>query len=279
MIANVGLLLRPYAAVISARFRMLLQYRMAAFAGFVTQMFWGSVKCMVMAAFYAVATTPPPMTFTAVVAYIWLGQALLALLPWNIDAEIREAFLSGSVVYEMLRPVDLYWLWFARTLAFRVAPTLLRVIPGLVFAMVILPLIGLPEWALRLPPDFLHATAFLASLFATILLSTAITMLMHISIFWTTDGRGVVIFMSGVVTIFAGMIIPLPLFPDWAQSVLQWQPFRGLCDVPFRIYSGDIALDAAAGEILQQFAWTLVLVLLGIWLLDVARRRLVVQGG
>ena len=32
----------PYRAVVSARYRMLLQYRAAAFAGLVTQCFWGA---------------------------------------------------------------------------------------------------------------------------------------------------------------------------------------------------------------------------------------------
>ena len=59
------------------------------------------------------------MTFPQVLVYIWLGQALLALLPWNVDKEIAEQIRSGGVAYELLRPVDLYGFWFARTLAFR----------------------------------------------------------------------------------------------------------------------------------------------------------------
>ena len=46
--------------------------------------------------------------------------------------------------------------------------------------------------------------------------------------------------MTGVVIVFSGLIIPLPLFPDWLQPLLYWQPFRGLADVPYRIYGGNI---------------------------------------
>jgi hypothetical protein len=30
------------------------------------------------------------MSLPQIVAYVWLGQALLGLLPWNVDAELQE---------------------------------------------------------------------------------------------------------------------------------------------------------------------------------------------
>lgn len=270
---------RSYTAVVAARFRMLLQYRAAALAGIATQIFWGCIKLMVLGAFYAVAVTTPPMTFTAIVAYVWLGQVLIGLLPWNHDPELQELFTSGGVAYELLRPLDLYWFWFARTLAYRTAPTLLRMVPGIVFAALILPLIGLPEWALPAPASMNHGLMFALSFVVTVMLSCAITILITISMFWLIEARGLSTFMYGVVPVFSGMIVPLPLFPEWMQPFLQWQPFRGLCDVPFRIYSGDIPLTMASQEIALQFAWTVILILFGYGLIARARTRLVVQGG
>ena len=45
--------------------------------------------------------------------------------------------------------------------------------------------------------------------------------------------------------LFAGLIVPLPLFPDWLQPFLYWQPFRGMADVPFHVYSGHIPVDVS----------------------------------
>ncbi|MEM8767105.1 MAG: ABC transporter permease, partial [Pseudomonadota bacterium] len=90
---------------------------------------------------------------------------------------------------------------------------------------------------------------------------------------------GIMRLMPGVVPVLAGLIIPLPLFPDWMQGALFWQPFRGMADVPFRLYSGHIPPEAALFEIGVQFGWFCVLVVFGLWLLKRARRRLVVQGG
>jgi ABC-2 type transport system permease protein len=153
--ARWGAALRPYLAVLSARFRMMLQYRAAALAGMGTQVFWGLVRVMVLEAFYRSATsaTVLPMNLREVCAYLWLGQAFLAMLPWNIDLEIRQLVRNGAIAYELARPADLYWLWFARSLAWRTAPTTLRAIPIFLFAMFVLPPIGLGEWRLGAPPS------------------------------------------------------------------------------------------------------------------------------
>ncbi|MEQ8859830.1 MAG: hypothetical protein RIC56_14395 [Pseudomonadales bacterium] len=271
--------MRPYAAIVAARFQMLLQYRAAAFAGFVTQLFWGAIKVMVFVAFFESTSSAQPMTLPQVLVYIWLGQALLALLPWNVDPEIAGHVRSGAVAYELLRPLHIYGFWFARTLAFRAAPTMLRMVPMLLFAYLGLPLLGLGAWALPLPAGGGAAALFCVSLFATLVLSTAITMVLHIALMWTISGEGFNRLMPGIVPLFAGLVVPLPLFPDWLQPLLFWQPFKGLADVPFRIYSGHIAAPQALLEILLQAGWCLVIVGFGMWLLGRAGQRLVVQGG
>jgi ABC-2 type transport system permease protein len=271
--------LGPYLAVVSARYRMLLQYRAAAFAGFVTQLFWGAIKLMILAAFFAVSTAEQPMTMAQVIAYVWLGQALLGLLPWGVDPELQEKMNSGAVAYELLRPLDLYGFWYARTVALRCATTTLRMLPMLATVGIVLPLVGLGAWALPPPASAASLLLFIVSLLATVALASAITMLMHIALIWTLSGRGFNAIMTGLVTFFSGMVVPLPLFPDWLQGALYWQPFRGLADVPFRIYSGNIALADAPFEIALQLTWAIAIVRIGIAVLARAQARIVVQGG
>jgi ABC-2 type transport system permease protein len=117
------------------------------------------------------------------------------------------------------------------------------------------------------------------ALIATVLLASAITMVMHAALMWTLSGRGVNAIMNGIVTFFSGLIVPLPLLPDALQPWLRWQPFRGLADVPFRIYSGDIAPTDASVEIVLQLAWVVVIVAFGYALLARGKAKLVVQGG
>ena len=108
-----------YLAIIAARFRALLQYRAAALAGLFTQVFFGLVRIMILRAFYAASVTAAPISLPRVVTYVWLGQATLLLVPWRTDEDVAEQINTGNVVYELTRPLDLYGVWFARSLAWR----------------------------------------------------------------------------------------------------------------------------------------------------------------
>ena len=77
------------------------------------------------------------MSLSQAITYIWLGQAMLAMLPWNVDPEARALVRSGAVAYELLRPLDLYGLWYSRAIALRLAPTLLRAAPMFVLALLL----------------------------------------------------------------------------------------------------------------------------------------------
>src|SRR5262249_37584400 len=117
--------LQPYAAVVAVRFRMLLQYRAAAIAGLWTQVVFGLMLIMIYEAFYRSSPVAvQPMAFDQLASYVWLGQALLAMLPWNLDRELAAMVRSGAVAYELCRPIDLYGLWYARAVAHRTAPTI-----------------------------------------------------------------------------------------------------------------------------------------------------------
>jgi ABC-2 type transport system permease protein len=276
---QLGVTLRAYTAVISARYRTLLQYRAAALAGFVTQLFWGGIKIMVFSAFYALATGPQPMDLVMVITYVWLGQALLGILPWNVDTEIAELIRSGGVAYELVRPLDLYSYWFCRTIALRTATTTLRSIPMFIFTIILLPLVGGGAWAMQLPDSMAALLLFLVSLTGAILLASAITMIMHVILVLTVSGEGLNRIMPSVVMLLSGMIVPLPLYPDWLQPFLEIQPFRGIVDVPYRIYVGDILPAMALPDVLQQFVWALIIVVAGHVLLHRSLKRMVVQGG
>jgi ABC-2 type transport system permease protein len=270
--------MRPYLAIVSARFRMLLQYRAAALAGLFTQIFFGFVLIMVYEAFYRSTAAPQPLAFSQLASYVWLGQALLAILPWNAEPEIRAMIRSGAVAYELCRPVDLYALWFARALAHRTAPTLLRAAPMAIFAMLAMPALGLDEWRLA-PPAPLAGLGFALALCAALALSCAISTLIHITLLWTIAGDGIVMLLTAIVSLCSGLLIPLPLFPKAVYAVLTWLPFAGVADLPYRVYTGSVPAAELGLVLARQLGWTLALIALGRWLVSRGLRRLVVQGG
>ena len=260
-----------YWAVLSARFRALLQYRAAALAGLGTQVFWGLIRVMIFQAFYRSTTVSQPMEVEDVTTYIWLGQAFLALIPFNHDADLRSLIRTGGVGYELLRPVDLYGFWYCRSLALRAAPTLLRAVPLIAFAGLFM--------GMNPPESWGAAGAFVAAMVGALLLSSALTTLFSITMMWTIAGDGVFALSAGIVMFFSGMLIPIPLFPDWVQTVVNVLPFRGLMDTPYRFYLGHIPASDLMLHLAHQLLWATAIVLAGRWLLSRGLRRLVVQGG
>lgn len=263
--------MRPYFAIFRMRFMALLQYRAAAVAGLGTQLFWGVIRTMIFTAFFASTTVVQPMTLPETITYVWLGQAMLLLVLFRVEPDILEMMRSGSIAYELLKPVHLYRLWFSREVANRIAPTLLRASPLIPIAMLF--------FGMRGPDSLAALLAAVVSLSCAVLLSAAFTTLSTVVLLFTIGGQGIRTLMTALVWMFSGLILPMAFFPDWAQPVLEFLPFRGLMDTPFRLYMGNLPITEAVPLIAHQLAWTAAIVILGRAVLERGRRRIVVQGG
>jgi viologen exporter family transport system permease protein len=271
--------LQAYRAVFSARFILMLQYRAAAAAGFATQCWWGMIKVMVFAAFFYGASPHQPLSFPQVLAYVWLGQAFLMLMPWWGDPEITEMVRSGNISYERLRPLDTYFFWYVRAMAWITARMAPRAIMMFVFAALIIPVIGLANWRLPMPPNLEAAAFFVLAMILAVLLSSATLMLINILIVVTVTDRGPGLLATQIVTLLSGILVPLPFFPGSMRSFLFFQPFAGLADIPFRIYSGNLTGALAMTGLAIMVCWIAAFIAAGHWLIDRVMARLQVQGG
>lgn len=263
--------MKAYLAILYARMATLFQYRGAAFAGVATQIFWAIIKTMILTAFYSETSVSQPISLPQAITFIWLGQALLALLPWTIDKELEAQVKNGNVSYELVRPINLYSLWYARAFAIRTVPTIMRCIPVFVIAILFFGLSAPISWAASL--------TFGISLIFGAFLSAAITTLIIISLFWTISGEGIQRLTPHISLLLSGLVVPLPLFPDRLQPFLNLQPFRGVIDIPCRLYTGVIPVEEAFYYLGFQLIWLLIIVGAGRRLMNRALRQLVIQGG
>ena len=165
----------------AARFLLTLQYRAAALAGFAHAVLVGRHQGHDLRGLLRGGAAHPPMSLAQAVTYTWLGQAFLALLPWNADPDIAEMVRTGAVAYERLRPVDTYCWWYARALAWSMARVLPRAVLMSRSPASMLPLsasaMGLAACRRRPRPPRCSS----ARCTSTVLLSTAITLLINIA--------------------------------------------------------------------------------------------------
>ncbi|MDR7870120.1 MAG: ABC-2 family transporter protein [Tissierellaceae bacterium] len=266
--------MKAFISIIKIRFNLLLQYRIAAIAGGVTQFFFGMIMIMVLYGFYNSSDREMPISYQSAITYIWMGQAMLGMLPWNGDSEIQTLIRTGNVSYELLRPMNLYNYWFARAFALRTAPTLLKSIPIFIIA-ILLP----SDYALSVPPSVSAFIGWIITSFGALMISCTITNIINITTLYSISGDGIQRLLSSIVTLFSGMVVPLPLFPERLKEILGYLPFSGLVDIPARFFTGDIAFGKLLGCFGFQCLWAALLYILGQWILNRKIKDLIVQGG
>jgi ABC-2 type transport system permease protein len=267
--------MKVYYSVLKLRLLYGLQYRAAALAGVATQFFWGFMYIMIFEAFYDHSLYTPPISLKELITYIWLQQAFLAfIMLWFRDNELFHLITSGNIAYELCRPCDMYGFWYAKLLAQRLSSALLRCFPILIVAFLLS-----DPYRMTIPPNLAAGVLFLLSLILGLLLLVAISMFIYISVFITMSPVGSLLVFGVIGEFFAGLIIPIPLMPEWLQNVAYLLPFRLTADFPFRVYSGHIPQNEAIIGIFEQFVWFMILVWLGRIAMNKVLRRVVVQGG
>lgn len=267
--------MKAYFTYFKLKFISGLQYRSAAWAGIATQFFFGFVYIMVYIAFYESGGDNVSIELSQVVTYLWLNQALLALVnQFSRDQELFKLVREGGISYELTRPKSLYFMWYFKIIGQRLASVSLRFIP----LIVITSLLPYP-FHFGLPQSFIHFLFFLSSLVLGTLLVTALTVFYPIITLMTMNEKGIVNFIMAIADILSGLVVPIPFFPKFLQIISSFLPFQYISDLPFRLYVGNISLmDGLYGMIIQ-FIWIILFIILGNYLMNKNLKRVVVQGG
>jgi ABC-2 type transport system permease protein len=269
--------MRPYLATFGAALRSALQYRAAALAGVTTQLFWAALRIAVFVAFYGSLAEGrrAPISLEQMIDYVWLGQALFAIVPAQRDRAVEAMMRDGTIAYELTRPVDLYGYWYARALSNRFGATLLRAPLLLVVAFLIAP----APYALRAPPSTAAFVLFVVALAFAFLVSAALVTLLSVVAVYSLRNQGALLLLSTGAWLLSGLLLPAPLMPEAIALLMKWLPFGATMDLPLRLYVGQIGVSEAWPVLCQQLAWIAGLTLAGRALLLRSLARVVVQGG
>ena len=263
--------MKAYFSVFRMRWRMELQYRGAVVGGVVCQMFFGLILIALYRALYQ--SKPQTMPIEAVTTYVWLQQAFFRMLLAS-DGDLLDKIRTGSIAYDLCRPLQLYGYYYARVMAQKLVGSLMRAALMLVFASL------LPKgWGIEAP---VSQAAFLVAMMGLLLGLLCVCALENITMAFTMrtlDSRGVQAMLNLLMMTLSGNILPLTLFPDSWQKVITLLPYAQLLDAPIRLYSGQWPLTEAPRVLLTQCVWTLLLAGLGLLLWRQNQKQLIIQGG
>lgn len=265
--------MKKYLSYFKLRFNVALQYRVSAIGGMLTQFFWAIMQILVYKAFFKVSVSSN-ISLDELISYVWLKQAFYTIISGTTDREIKMMVESGNVAYELCRPTELYWMWYFKTLANRMAGGFLKCIPILAISP-LLPT-GL---ALKPPIGIIECILFIITLFLAVCLMSAIINVFYISLFYTMSSRGTNSFFYAIIEFFGGTFVPIALMPDFWQKLCYILPISLACDLPFRIYTGNISVIYAIPYIIMQIVWIAILTISGNIITNKRLQKIAIQGG
>jgi viologen exporter family transport system permease protein len=209
----------------------------------------------------------------ALVSYIIVAQTLITLqftvrTVWTIEAKVR----SGEVALDLMRPIDFQGTLLATSLGTAAHTILFNMLPK--FAL-------FAAMGAAQPPASGAALAlFAVSAPLGYLVLFGIEYLLGLTAFWLVEVRGIYMaVMWGANTLLSGYFLPIDFYPRWLAALARAGPFQSMVYSPAAIYTGRLSGTAALASVAVQAAWAVLLVTAGRVMFEIARRRLVVQGG
>ena len=87
------------------------------------------------------------------------------------------------------------------------------------------------------------------------------------------------ILRKAVISIFAGMIAPITLFPNWFQKLANILPFKELIYTPINIWLGQVPINDIYFIIIKQVIWAIILYSIAKIFFNHAVKKVTINGG
>lgn len=269
-------MIRIYLSYFKIKFLNEIQYKTAAIAGASTQFVWAGMYIMLYTAFLKDGSASD-FSVRQMATYIWLQQAFFAFFNiWNVDKEIEEQCRLGDIATELVKPISLYSIWHAKSLARKTAMVTLRALPILIFA--IMPFLG--QYQLMAPKSVLALVASVITMILSVLVMLSFIMIMYGVILKTVTSNGIKTMFGLVMDFASGGLIPIPFMPDLVINILKFTPFYYMQNVAFNIYNGYInSVEEIIKMLILQICWIILLTYIGKRMINKQIAKVVVQGG
>lgn len=262
--------MRLYLEVARRTYRRIATYRAATLAGVFTNTVFGFLLAYILLAVYEERADVGGFDATDAVTFIFVTQGLLMVLGLFSDTEIADRITTGDVIVDLQRPYDNQAWWAGVSYGKAAYYAIFRGIPPF--------LAGAVVFDLRLP-SVGHALAFVVSVTLAVGVAFGWRYLIQLSAFWLLDVRGANQLAWLTAQFLCGAFVPLVFFPDGLEAIARGLPFASMLQLPVEVWLGrygGVELLAVFG---LQAAWAVALVAAGRWVLSLAMRRVVVQGG
>lgn len=202
--------------------------------------------------------------FQEMILYTVLAHLVNQILHGQDFGYMSADIYDGSLNRYLVFPVSFFGYKFAAHLATASIALLQFTLTLGLFAMVF----GLPESSAHGGPSITLPHLMTGICFAILAGYLYFTMAscLELVAFWADNVWSLLVMLRFSAQLLGGGLVPLALFPEWAQPALQALPFSTLLDLPIRIILGRFEFAELSSGLFRLAAWSLCFTVLYAWI-------------
>ena len=203
--------------------------------------------------------------------YTVISSMISVVLITNVEWRITESVQTGAIAIDLMRPVNIFGVFFAENLGSVTALFFQNLLPIFIIGSLF---IKLP--APRSASEFM---LFLISLVLAFFINWYLSVIFGMFSFKVIEMSALIQVKKHLVRLLSGSMIPLWFFPNWLRSVLEILPFPYIYQLPLSIYVGHYTSESLVRGLLIQILWVMALFIIETRLEKQAIKHVMVQGG
>ena len=203
--------------------------------------------------------------------YTVISSMISVVLITNVEWRITESVQTGAIAIDLMRPVNIFGVFFAENLGSVTALFFQNLLPIFIIGSLF---IKLPA-----PRSAFEFMLFLISLVLAFFINWYLSVIFGMFSFKVIEMSALIQVKKHLVRLLSGSMIPLWFFPNWLRSVLEILPFPYIYQLPLSIYVGHYTSESLVRGLIIQILWVMVLFLIETRLEKQAIKHVMVQGG
>lgn len=211
------------------------------------------------------------VTVDTMLTYTVVSSLVSVLLTTNVEWRITDSVRKGTIAVDLMRPVNIFRVFFAENLGGVTALIFQNLIPIFLIGSLII--------KLPLPNSKTDGLLFLVSIVLAFLINWYIAVIFGIWAFKVIEMSALIQVKKHLIRLLSGSMIPIWFFPDWLKNILECLPFVYIYQMPISIYVGQYSRESLEKGLILQLFWAIGLCLLKNYLEKRVVKSVMIQGG
>lgn len=211
------------------------------------------------------------VTVDTMLTYTVVSSMVSVLLTTNVEWRITDSIRKGTIAIDMMRPVNVFKVFFAENLGGVTALFFQNLLPIFIIGSLII--------KMPVPNSTNDSMLFLVSLIMAFLINWFLAVIFGMWAFKIIEMSALIQVKKHLIRLLSGSIIPLWFFPEGLRNVLECLPFPYIYQMPISIYVGQYTMGSLQKGLLLQLLWVIILWALKTYLEKRVTKFVLIQGG